>query len=200
MVSTCMRTIFDAKGDAGVRVVGADAQYAPVGRGSGVVVSTCMQRRGGVVVSTHCAFGCHLAILSSSMMESHVVISTPLDAAKRMSYLPSGRAAMSTCMQRQVISGNQRPWTRRRGCRTVTCRDEGGNQRPSEAIRGHQRPSEAIRGHQRPSEAIRAQQRQGDVVTVAWPDEAGNQPDEAGNQPDEAGNHVVTVAWPGERR
>ena len=62
MVSTCMRTIFDAKGDAGVRVVGADAQHAPVGRGAGVVVSTCMPRSGGVVVSTHCAFGCHLAI------------------------------------------------------------------------------------------------------------------------------------------
>jgi len=160
VVSTCMRTIFDAKGDAGVRVVGADAQHAPVGRGAGVVVSTCMPRRRGVVVSTHCAFGCHLAILSSSMMESHVVISTPLDAAKRMSYLPSGRAAMSTCMQRQVISGNQRPWTRRRGCRTVTCRDEGGNQ-----------PDEA--GNH--------------VATVVLPGEAGNQPDEAGNQPDEDG-------------
>ena len=48
--------------------------------------------------STYCAFGCHLAILSSSMMESHVVISTPFDAAKRMSYLAGGRAAMSTCM------------------------------------------------------------------------------------------------------
>jgi hypothetical protein len=32
VVSTCMRTIFDAKGDAGVRVVGADAQHAPVGK------------------------------------------------------------------------------------------------------------------------------------------------------------------------
>ena len=32
------------------------------------------------------------------MMESHVVISTPFDAAKRMSYLAGGRAAMSTCM------------------------------------------------------------------------------------------------------
>jgi hypothetical protein len=112
VVSTCMRTIFDAKGDAGVRVVGADAQYAPVGRGAGVVVSTCMPRSGGVVVSTHCAFGCHLAILSSSMMESHVVISTPDEAGNK----PDEVGNQPDGWSRTWSSAH--PWTRRNGCRT----------------------------------------------------------------------------------
>jgi hypothetical protein len=150
-----MRTVFDAKGDAGVRVVGADAQYAPVGRGTGVVVSTCMQRRAGRrgehALRVRMPLG-NLVELDDGVARGHQhtlgrgeTDVVPDMRTRRDEHLPAK-------------AGHQwqsAPLDAAKGCRTITCRDEGGNQRPSEAIRGHQRPSEAIRGHQRPSELNR---------------------------------------------